>query len=475
MHSLRRRLMFGTMLGSILVFSAAGLGLYGLIRASLRAEFDRGLAVKAGFLASLVEVDEGRIEMEIENAVLPEFSRPRQPEYFELWAASGQVAVRSPSLNSCDLARPDHPPTEPTFNSVVLPDGRPGRSVVMSFRPRSGSEDERPAGTEAASLPPLTLAVAVETAPVDDTLSRIRLILVGVCLTAALLAAAVLAGVVHMALRPVSNLAERIAGLDAADLATRLPVAEAPIELQPVIARLNDLLARLQGTFMREKSFTADVAHELRTPLAGLRSTLEVNLARVREADVYRNALADCLIIVRQLQNLVENLLTLARLESAGASTAREPVMLHDLLAKCWELCQEQAEERSLRVLLPVAEPVVVESDPQKLRHVLLNVLENAATYADPGGEIRVEVENQGGGACIRVINTGCHLAPGDEQRVFERFWRGDAARHDAGVHCGLGLPLCKRMVEALGGSIQATCPPEGTFVITIWIPSKPT
>jgi len=241
-----------------------------------------------------------------------------------------------------------------------------------------------------------------------------------------------------------------------------------PAELLPVIDRLNDLLERLERAFHREKRFTADVAHELRTPLAGARSVLEVALSRDREPEAYRQAMQDFLGINEQMHRMVENLLHLARADANQLEVVSDSVDLAALAGECWERLAGDAQQRQLQVVWRLKEPCIVESDRCKLRLILQNILGNAVAYADDGGQIWVDTILADGCVEFAVTNSGSAVAEQDVARVFDRFWRGDASRRCSGQHCGLGLSLCKVLVELLGGSIEAFSSPGETFRVTV-------
>ena len=298
------------------------------------------------------------------------------------------------------------------------------------------------------------------------------LVLVG--LVAVALSAGVLWLTVRRGLRPVDGLASQIARLGEADLAARLEAPDAPRELLPVVDRLNELLGRLEAAFQRERAFSADVAHELRTPLAGIRSTLDVALTRPRGALEYEDVLRGCLRIAVQLQRMVEHLLTLARLDAGQVEIRPEAVCVNTLVRDAWEPVAESAEARRLDVRWALAERVTVTTDRSLLDLVVRNVFENAVVHADEGGSVVVETAARENGVEIRVTNSGSRLSGQQAGQVFERFWRGDAARTETGVHCGLGLPLVKEVVTVLGGSVAVQSTEGGEFRITISIPNAP-
>ena len=265
--SLRARLIRSTTLATAVVLLAAGLLLYLLVRDGLVDQFDRALADKARLLASAMEWEGSELDLNFDEFDLHEFERPDRPAYLQIWLTDGAVAFRSPSLAGADLERLAGSLDAPPFRRVILPDGRPGRAVGFTMTPK----------TEGSSPPPgaaaVTMMLARETASVDAVLAQLAVLLVAVGLVAVALSAGVLWLAVRRGLRPVEGLANRIAGLRQQDLAARVQAPDAPTELLPVVDRLNDLLERIENAFQRERAFSADVAHELRTPLAGLRTT----------------------------------------------------------------------------------------------------------------------------------------------------------------------------------------------------------
>ncbi len=464
MRTLRARLLSGTTIGTALVWSASSLVLYAVVHASLWAEFDDSLGAKARSLAALMEQEHSELELEIDEDSLPEFRPSDHAEYYEFWLADDQVFARSASLRGRDLDRVSGPIDAPVYQSVNLPDGRPGRIAGITFVPRQEDRGtrHRRGGQE------VTLVVGRETAGIERTLSRLRLLLVSVCATAILASVAVLVWSVGRGLRPVAHLAAQIADVGESDLAARIEPAGALGELMPIVVGLNDLLARLEAAFRREKTFTADVAHEMRTPLAGLRSQLEVALAKPREPDAYRQGMTECLSICEQMQQMVDNLLGLARADAQQLEVAREEVDLGELLEACWEPLARRARERRLQIDWELARACSLTTDRSKLEVVLHNILDNAVTYTDAGGRISIALFSDDGRIQLRVSNTGSAITQEQTGSVFDRFWRGDVARGAIGQHCGLGLSLCRKLVALLGGSISAASTMGGTFTISI-------
>lgn len=470
MRSLRSRLLTVTAVGMVTVLVLAWGALYLLLRRALVDEFDRASGEKVRSLAALVEREEGRVELEFdEGEGLEEFRRATRPEYFQVWLASGREVSRSRSLGSGpELAPSGGPEGQLVCRAMVLPDGRPGRSAGLVFHPRA----DGPAGEGHPSAEPLTLVVARDTVELERTLARAGAILAGVGALATLLTLVLLRSLIGRGLRPVEEIAERIRGVRD-DISARIEVARAPAEVALVQDRLNGLLGRLEAAFERERAFSSDVAHELRTPIAGLRTTLEVVLAGGREPESLVAGAEDALAICVQMQSVVDGLLSLARLEAGQLAVERELIDVDELLDTCQAAFEARARRRGLRVERTSAGGLSVRSDPEKLRLIIRILLDNAVSHSDAGGHVRAEAsEADDGSAEIVIANSGSRLSAEEAGRVFDRFWRGDASRSETGVHCGLGLSLARKVAEVLGAEIRVRSELDGEFVVTLRVPA---
>jgi two-component system sensor histidine kinase QseC len=472
MRSLRTKLVASTAVGAAVVLVAAGLALYFLVRDGLVAQFDEAMLDKARLLASAVEVEGDEVDLEYDELDMGEFAVGERPSYLQVRLPDGSVRYRSPSLGEGDLDAAAGPADAPVLRPVVLPNGRRGRSVGLVFSPRvEGRRDaSAPPGADG---PRLTLVLAREVAPVESVLAQLKVLLLAVGAAAVAVTAGVLWVAVGRGLRPVERLAEDIAAVDETDLGRRISAANAPSELAPVVDCLNRLLARLEAAFERERGFSADVAHELRTPLAGLRATMDVALVRPRDPAEYEEALRACLRITVRMQAMVEHLLALARLDAGQMEVRPEPVSPAGVVREAWQPLAERADARRLRLAWRLAEDGAIVTDPALLGLVVRNVLENAVVHADEGGAVTVETAAEGDAVRFRVTNTGSRLGRDEAAHVFERFWRGDAARSDAGVHCGLGLPLVRMAAEVLGGTVEVRSQAGGEFRITVSFPRE--
>jgi two-component system, OmpR family, heavy metal sensor histidine kinase CusS len=468
-RSLRVRLLLGIAATTAIIFVVTAVTLYTLMRRGLLAEFDDMLATKARALAVMVEQQDDRILVAFEKYRMQEFARTVRPEYFQIRQDSGEVVSRSRRLGTNDLPGLHGSLNAPTYQDMLLPDGRPGRAVGIRFLPHvdgeildlptpGQSEDHDTDDVDPfdySARKHVTLVVAAETAPVDRALAELKWLLTGVFGAAITLLLVVLAWIVTRNLDPLRRLAEDIAAIDEETLSSRFECQDSPRELEAVVERLNGLMTRLDQAFRREKTFTADVAHELRTPLAGLRTTLEVAVRRPRQNAEYLETIEDCREICEDTQRIVETLLSLTRIESGQAIIQREPIDLALLAEKVWELFSDRANDRELEVEWDFQPEVLLNSDPEKLRVVLSNLMDNAVSYAEPGGTIIASTKVSSDGLSLEISSPGCNLSDTQIAHVFDRFWRADSARSATGTHAGLGLSLCRKLLTLLGGVIK--------------------
>jgi signal transduction histidine kinase len=239
-----------------------------------------------------------------------------------------------------------------------------------------------------------------------------------------------------------------------------------------VVDRLNELLERLEAAFARERAFSAEVAHELRTPLSGMRLAAELALARERTQDECREALSDILGVAEGMEGMVAKLLEIARLEADSTPGPVEEVFLEDLLRACWEQFSGAAERRGLKVEWALGPDLSVTTDRRLLELAVRNLIENAVVHADEGGRIQLETAVAQDRVDLSIANSGSLLSQADAAQAFERFWRGDEARTEAGIRCGLGLALVHRIAGVLGAEVAVRSEAGGEFCVTLSLPA---
>lgn len=479
--SLRFRLIISTALATSAILALLAVTLYFSMNSALLDEFDDALSIKAQALAALTEIHDDHFVFEGEPGRMPEFADPADPQYFQIILPNGQVLVRSTSLAGSDLRRHLLPDAQRSL-FITLPSGRTGRMVVHQFRPRfehdEGGHEEKdrahggnPMPTGVLAPGDATVLVARSIRTLDATSRSLRMRLIGLGLTAVVTCVLLMTVIVGRGMHPVSDLARQISAIDEQSLCERVQLPGAVPELGPVVARLNDLLHRLDCAMERERAFSADVAHELRTPLSGIQTALEVCSSRSRTPEQYQHAINECLKVTRQMSVMVENLLVLARVESGQVSIINRPVDLQSILIEAWVSHAPRAAARNMQIEWNLPDDMSIETDPEKLGLILRNLFDNAVSYTDRGGTIRISAAASRDSLHLRIANSGCDFSGEELDSLFERFWRQDKARNNNTGHHGLGLALCRRVARVLGARIAAHVPRAGWLEIELVLP----
>jgi heavy metal sensor kinase len=267
------------------------------------------------------------------------------------------------------------------------------------------------------------------------------------------------------ALAPVTTITDLAERVDPRDLGARLDLDLPNDELGRLARTFDDMLARIDDAFDRQRRFTGDAAHELRTPLSMMRSQLDLALARPRSAAFYQEALQRLDDDVDRMTGLVSTLLTLARADAGQLALDRAPFDVADTVELVVEQYTPIAAEASITLRSePAMAPLVADED--LLVQVLVNLIENALSHTSAGGVVTVGCGMDTSHVRLWVSDTGEGIAPEHQDRVFDRFYRVDVGRTRERGGTGLGLAICRAIVEALGGSISlASVPGRGTRI----------
>lgn len=293
-------------------------------------------------------------------------------------------------------------------------------------------------------------------------------------LWATLCGAAVAAGLgfvlARRGLRPLRRLAADAAAVTTSRLATRLDPGRAPEELRELAGALNGMLARLQDSFSRLSAFSADLAHDFRTPISNLIGQTQVTLAQSRTREEYETLLESNLEEYERLARMTENMLFLARADHAQVALAVQRLDARAEMEKVAEYFEAVAADRELS--LAVSGVATVRADQTLLRRAVINLLDNALRHAPAGSIVSVAVEagTPGGDTAIRIANAGAGIAPEALPHIFGRFYRADPARRNSAGSTGLGLAIVDSIMRLHGGSVTAQSG-DGQTVFELWFP----
>ena len=275
------------------------------------------------------------------------------------------------------------------------------------------------------------------------------------------------------ALKPVQRMTEAAHRITAEHLAERVPETEAGDELDRLAKTFNEMLGRLDVAFNQIRQFSADASHELQTPLTILKGELEVALRAPRSAEEYQEVLRSGLEEIDRIAHLVEGLLLLARAQAGVLRMDHQPVDLAALVEEVHGRLKILADNRSIHLQLGPLEPVTVHGDHERLRRLLLNLVENGIKYTRAGGTVTLSLQCQGSWALLRVADTGMGLAEQEQEQIFQPFYRSAEALTLSEPGVGLGLSIARSIALAHGGSVQVASAPGHGSVFTVRIPGQ--
>ena len=300
------------------------------------------------------------------------------------------------------------------------------------------------------------LLVGRSTAPERAGMRRLALWLTAAGVAVLLIGLAGGGWLASRAIRPIEEISATAQRISAGDLSQRINVADTESELGRLASVLNTTFARLEAAFSQQARFTSDASHELRTPVAVILSQTQTVLARPREEAEYREALAACQRAATRMRQLTESLLELARLDGGQEPLRREQLDLSRVTRECVEMLSPLAEERHISIHCNLA-PTEIEADSVHLSQLLTNLLSNAIYFNQERGEVLVTVETVGAYAQLTIADSGQGIPQEDLSHIFERFYRVDKSRSRVQGRTGLGLAICKAIVEAHNGTIAVT------------------
>ncbi len=275
------------------------------------------------------------------------------------------------------------------------------------------------------------------------------------------------------ALRPIGAITSTAGRIARGDLRERIPVREKSSELGRLANTLNETFAQLEESFERQARFTADAAHELRTPVSIILSQAQHVLTRERDTATYQRFAEVCVNAARRLQKLTESLLELAAHDADAAALKMEACDLAEITRETAALLQTTADERNIALGFDLA-PAPCHADAGRIERVIQNLLANALDHTPAGGRITLVTRCESGQAIFSITDTGPGIAPEHQPRIFDRFYRTDDSRNRRTGGAGLGLAICKTIVEAHGGTLEVTSQPGAGTTFTLRLSCEP-
>jgi two-component system heavy metal sensor histidine kinase CusS len=392
------------------------------------------------------------------SATLPGAGETAMEAYWvRVLTPNGEILAETPQMGAF-LPPSVFPRPQPAPSSL---DGRNYRTRRKLF--------SLVATSEAREGQSYILQVAQDRSSDQAFANQFALVLGGALLLGIVASAVIAMAVTKRGLRPLQQMTQSLERIGPNHLSERLGKATWPRELQPVAIAFDEMLGRLEESFTRLSQFSADLAHELRTPISNIRGEAEVTLTRPRTVEDYRSVIESIAGECERLSGIVENLLFLARAEAADHQIERKIFPARPAIEKMVSYYRTIAEDRGISITNEGEGEVY--ANPLLFDRALGNLLDNALRFTADRGKVAIRTQSANGQMELEVEDTGCGIAPQHLPRIFDRFYRVDSSRSSKGT--GLGLALVKSIADLHGGSAAATSELGRGTVVTLVFPAK--
>lgn len=447
MRSIKKDVTFHLAVWVTLVFILSGLIIFLVVSHVLTRSFNLELVAKARALISVTEFEDGELEIDLESSAIS--GGLEKPDHYQIFDVDGVTHYRSRTLNERNLLSATPFPESNTYLESEFRDDGPYRLGLVWFRPI----DDNTGLPTARYL----LVVGSSSSGLKRSITSIGLVVLITSLVALAATTPIVISSLRRGLKPVSLLAAEAASLGPNDLAHRFITDSLPEEILPVAQKLNNLLSRLDESFERERRFSSNASHELRNPLAEIRTIAEMAIKWPEE--VTKENFDQVLAIAIDMQKLVEHLVMLARTDSGHQKVLRQSFDFATLISE--SIARREADARLARIeISSITEPGAALSDPIIWGLIVGNLLDNAIRYSQEGSTVKI-IASPGS---IEVSNPAPQLNADDIRNFTERFWRKDDSHQSYG-HSGLGLALVQGLTESLGAEFEAEFEPESGVV----------
>jgi signal transduction histidine kinase len=426
----------------------------------LMASVDRTLHSKLQIITGLLHEENGTVMLELSEIIAGEYVIPRSGHYYKVITGNALLAA-SPSLANDDFD---------FFAPLSLPAAnRLGESAFTSTGP--AGEPVRVLRYHYSAFGKIfTITLGESLADSYRSIATFKRSLLFIVSLSILLLCGIAWWIIGRTLRPLQDFSATIERITHKNLAERIDAETTAKELATLAGSFNALLDRLHHVFESQKRLVADASHELKTPLSVIRTQSDVILLRERSPEEYVQAIETISSYAGKMTRLVNDLLSLARLDSGFISTHElAPVSLQECIDEAVETLRQPAREKDLRISSSVDRTFFVMATKPSLAEALQNLLENCVRYNRDGGAVTVSALQEGNQVILTICDTGMGIAQSDREKIFQRFYRAPAAQGIEGT--GLGLSIVKSVIEALSGTITVQSEPGTGSCFSITLP----
>ncbi|MCE5312058.1 MAG: HAMP domain-containing histidine kinase [Nitrospiraceae bacterium] len=443
-QSIKARLFIFIFVSISALLIGSGFFVYNEVKNMLIASVDEGLHSDIQVFTGLLRENRGRVEFEFSEVVSGDYAIPRLGHYYKIMS-SGKVIAASPSLVDPDFQfhiKKDSSSFQDENAAAFTsdgPDGEPVRVIRQEIRIFDSA---------------VTLIAARSVAESQAMMHKFRIFLIIVILGSIGLIAFAGLAIVRQGLKPLYDFASEVKRITHQTLGKRMNDEAQCSELKALSQSFNDMLDRLQKSFEAEKRIVSDASHQLKTPVAVIRSQCDVMLQKSRSAAEYVDALQSIKTVSGRMGEIIRDMLSLAQLDSGVLGPSRfTRVDLEKCIRDAAGLARLLAQDKGISLSVVVDRLPEINGSSERLIEAFLNIIENAIRYNREHGSVVVSASYSDGNAVIKVMDTGMGISVSEREKIFGRFYRADSAGRLEGT--GLGLSIAKAVIDAHGGDIK--------------------
>jgi len=432
------------------------------------SQMDEQLASEAYLIMVEIEMEDGEIHhdwlMDVEYR-----AQQRAQDYIQVWDLHSGESVKTPNLGNHDLEPFYGDFDEMIYRSITLPNGSMARAVGVKIAPTT------PVGYSGSISPkdkPQIMVLARDSKAINKGLRELKFYLIAVLIIVNL--AIILSGflIIRKVLKPLNKVVEAVAEVDPTDVNSKLNVpCNIPAELTELVSHYQNLLEKVNHSRRRERDFTSNVAHELRTPISGLLSIAEACLLKPRSSEEYQLALQKTEAVGEDMKLLVERIMSLMHLENSKQELTQKPVMIDEMLRQVTQH-EITAHNAEVKIIWQLAADTQLMCEPSYLKMMLRNIIGNAIQYTSDG-KVTISSKRQPDRVTVTVCNASSGIDQAALERIKEPFVRMDSSRALDG-HSGLGIPLILELAALLDIELNYSITQSGEFMVTLDIPLNP-
>lgn len=437
LNSIKSKLILWFLSVFSILFSGLGIFLYYELKDIAIGSVDSHLHSETQLIASLLEVERGKVELELKGAAIGDYALPFSGHYYQIVSSDNNIIVKSPSL--IDKSLPFATEKIVQVLTILGPKGEDLRLMNYPF--------QLPTGT-------VMIQAAESLEDIYRLLRSFRNIIIVTFPIFFILSGAGIVVITGMSLKTLNIFSRKVSAITEKNLNERIEEKDVDKELKLLAMSFNNMMARIEDAFMKQRQFLSDASHELRTPTSVIKSYCDVTLKKERNKSEYEEALTVIRDASERMALLIQKILDVARFESKNVLLKKEIVDIGQILNNAYKLMRPLANEKGIEILLQDGKEINISGDRERLTELFINLLDNAIKYNKKDGRVILSSAMKDGFAVITISDTGLGIPEEYFNKIFDRFYRIDKSRGSVSG-TGLGLSIVKAIVDAHGGKIE--------------------